>query len=191
MRSISANRRWRLHAALWLQRLEQVTERVRVAVTVAALGLLVVTGEMLTLLDGRAGVVTIPALRSLHAVAALALLAMLAYRLGGGLVRLGRYAYDQRGIPPETVRALAGRLGRVRGLLEVAWWTALGLLILSGVERYLQARYGGGALPVFPPTVWHALHRVSPAYLYAILLLMAFNRGRVALKRALDYLYAP
>jgi hypothetical protein len=153
-----------------------------------ALAVLVLSGEAIRWVDYRDTLISAPLLRAVHVLAGFALLASLLLRLGDAALR-------------DVQRLRAGRL-RLRlppahapvtaaGLLDAAWWLVVGLLLLSGVERYAQLRYGAGLLPGLPSAAWWALHRPLLGYLYAILLLLLAIRGKLIARRVYAYLYRP
>jgi hypothetical protein len=76
-------------------------------------------------------------------------------------------------------------------LLALAFWATVGLLVLSGLERYWELGRGLSPLPWLSAAEWSVLHGLLSPYLYAILLLIVVIRGRMALKRAFAYLYRP
>jgi hypothetical protein len=188
-----SNSRARLRARLRAA-LEPFGDNVgRAALWVAygALLLLIVTGEAIRWVDYRDTLISAPMLRAVHALGGFALTAALLLRIGG--VALGGVDALLR---RHGVRGRAATFqwqGRLTpaGLLDAAWWLVLGLLVLSGLERFEQLRHGISVLPVLSPAAWWALHRPLLPYLYAILLLNGLIRGRMALRRALSYLYTP
>ncbi|HKI99661.1 MAG TPA: hypothetical protein VKB51_14395 [bacterium] len=160
-------------------------------VAYGALALLVVTGEAIRWVDYRDTLVSAPMLRAVHALAGFALCAALLMRIGEALLRAAEAVVRERRLPWRMMtRHVRERLTALH-LLDAAWWIVVGLLVLSGLERYTQLRHGVSVLPVLSPAAWWALHRPLLPYLYAILLLNAFIRGRMAIKRALSYLYTP
>ncbi len=156
-----------------------------------ALALLVLSGAALALVDARAAHISVPMLRGLHVLAGLVLLLAVAGRLLGGLLRVARHLVRRRGLPPEEVRRLLAACRRPGALLGMGYWLVVGMLLLSGVERYLHLRHGLALLPGPGPAGWEALHRALQPYLYAALLLLAVNRGRMVTRRMMAYLYSP
>jgi hypothetical protein len=156
-----------------------------------ALGLLVLTGEAIRWVDYRDTLVSAPMLRAVHSLAGFALLAALLLRIGEALVRAAEAIARRRGVPAVRAAFQGQRRLTAAGLLDGAWWLVVGLLVLSGLERYAQLSHGTSILPLLPAAAWWALHRPLVPYLYAILLLNGLIRGRMAVKRALSYLYTP
>ena len=78
----------------------------------------------------------------------------------------------------------------VQDFLRGAFWIIVAVMIASGVERYLRLEIGTGFMP-FSPIVWWPLHSALRPFLYALLLLILVNHGKVLTKRALDYLRSP
>jgi hypothetical protein len=166
------------HAAVWVTR--------------GALALLIVSGETIRWVDYRDTLISAPTLRATHALAGFALAVALLLRIADAALRTGeRWVARRRGVLP---RAPAFHWqDRLTGaaLLDAAWWLVVGLLVLSGLERYAQLRHGTTVLPVLAPAAWWAAHRPLLPYLYAILLINGLIRGRLAIKRVLSYLYTP
>lgn len=179
----------------WLQRLrkallpfDESAARTVHRVAQGALLLLIVTGEAIRWVDYRETLISAPTLRAVHALAGFALVSALAARIADAALRAVAARAGHRGRRASfkwRERLAPGRL------LDAAWWVVVGLLVASGLERYSQLRYGAGVLPLLPPAAWWALHRPLLPYLYAILLLNVLIRGRMALRRALSYLYTP
>ena len=158
-----------------------------------SLVVLAITGEWITHLDspGSSTLVSIPALRGIHALGAMVLLAVL---LAHALDRVGvfyRRWQNRSSHAPLLSPWRWQNLRSLRALMNGTFALLVGLLVVSGLERFWQMRYGGGLLPVLSPFAWYALHRVLPFFLYALLLFLSFNWGRMLLKRMLRYLYAP
>jgi hypothetical protein len=172
---------------IWLQLLEEGLGRGGRWAGYLALAMALFTGEWLTLADGREGLISVPALRALHVLAGLVLLLVLLARLVNLGAAAGRHLLRHRGL----ARGALSGLATLPTLLSAAFWASLVLLLLSGVERTLQLRYGVQALPGLSPLVWGALHWALLPFLYVFLLLLVVNWGKVALKRALEYLYTP
>ena len=151
---------------------------------------LAITGEWITHLDspGSSTLVSLPALRGIHALGAMLLVAVL---LAHALDRLGLFYrwWQKQSSPFPLFSSWRGR--NLRSLMNGAFALLVGLLVFSGLERFWQMRFGGGMLPALSPFTWYALHRVLPFFLYALLLFLSFNWGRMLLKRMLRYLYAP
>lgn len=160
-------------------------------VAYAALLVLIVTGETIRWVDYRDTLISAPMLRATHALAGFALVAALLMRIGTALLGLAERALRGRlRVGRGTASPWWARLPLLR-LLDAAWWVVVGLLVLSGLERYGQLMHGVSLLPGLDPAAWWALHRPLVPYLYAILLLNGLFRGRMAMKRALSYLYTP
>ena len=157
----------------------------------AALLLLLVTGEAIRWVDYHHDQISVPLLRSVHAFGGFLLLAALLVRCGDPLVQhlMARLA-PRRELLRRPAFQVQGR-SWPDVLLDGAWWTVVGLLVLSGLERYTQLRHGTTLLPWLTPTAWWAVHRPLLPYLYAILLSNVLIRGRILYRRALDYLYTP
>jgi hypothetical protein len=165
--------------------------RAAVWVSHGALLLLVLTGEAIRWVDYRDTLISAPMLRAVHAVAGFALASALLLRIAEALRVRVAAVLARRGVP--WLRAAfqgAGRPAPAR-LLDAGWWLVVGLLVLSGLERYAQLRHGTSVLPLLSPAAWWALHRPLLPYLYAILLINVTVRGRMAARRALSYLYTP
>lgn len=156
-----------------------------------ALATLIGTGEWLTIAQGGEGLISIPALRGLHAMAGLLLVGVAVHRVGGGFARLFVSALHHRGRLPVPWPLLRTRCASGRWWLLGLFFGVLLLLVLSGLERYVQVRFGHGLLPGSSPFLWTALHRALPLYLYALLLLIVLTWGKMAGRRLLDYLYTP
>ena len=153
--------------------------------------LLVGTGEWLTFLGGDADFISISALRTFHALAGLMLATGLLYRSGVLLTKLLRRLMVFKRIPLGDVIALFKPLRHPRGMIIFGFWFSLFLVVLTGVERYVQLRYGGGVLPLLSPVAWYALHRLILNYLYVFLVLLALNWVKINYVKIKDYLTAP
>lgn len=155
------------------------------------LAVLIVTGEAIRWVDYRDTLISAPLLRATHALGGFLLLASLLVRVGDplvqGVVRRLRAVRDGTRRPAFN-RQAPDWVGRS---LDAAWWGVVGLLVLSGLERYAQLRHGVSLLPWLPPTAWWAMHRPLLPYLYAILLSNVLIRGRILVRQALHYLYTP
>ncbi|MDH4246491.1 MAG: cytochrome b/b6 domain-containing protein [Deltaproteobacteria bacterium] len=164
-----------------------------------SLVVLAFTGEWITHLDspGASNLVSIPALRGLHALAGMILLGVLLVLGLNFMSRLGRVWRSRRNGRGQSLQAwwshrVPGQQGSpLRMWMNGGFAVLVGLLVLSGLERFWQVRYGGSVLPLLSPFSWYALHRLIPFYLYALLMFLSFNWGRMLLKRILRYLYAP
>ncbi len=159
-------------------------------VSYGALAVLIVSGETIRWVDYRDTLIAAPTLRAVHALAGFALAIALAVRGVDGALRGGETLVAQwrvRGrLPAFNWQAL-----NAARVLDAAWWLVVALLVLSGLERYAQLRHGTSVLPGLAPSAWWALHRPMLPYLYAFLLINGLVRGRMAIKRALSYLYTP
>jgi hypothetical protein len=150
-----------------------------------ALVTLVVTGELLAAGWRLEGLPPFATLRGMHLFSAEVLLLVLAYRLFLGIAALARWGHRPGLLP----RLLALRPSNW-GLLAV-WggaWGSLLLLLLSGLERHAQLRYGWSAVPPGDATLWAVIHRVTAPYFYAFLLLSGFLRVRRVLPSLREYL---
>lgn len=152
----------------------------------AALVVLIGTGESIRWVEYRDTLVSTAVLRGVHAMAGFTLAAALLLRFGTLVLGLAERLLRYRRLAPP-----GGRWLTPVHLLDAAWWVVLGLLVLSGLERYGQLLHGVSLLPGLDPAAWWALHPALVPYLYAILLLNALVRGRMAAKRALVYLHTP
>ena len=155
-----------------------------------ALALLIVSGETIRWVDYRDTLISAPTLRAVHALAGFALAIALAVRAADAALRAGE-ALVERWRVHGRLPAFDWRGLRAANVLNVAWWAVVGLLVLSGLERYSQLRHGTSVLPGLTPSAWWALHRPILPYLYAFLLINGLVRGRLAVRRALSYLYTP
>jgi hypothetical protein len=156
-----------------------------------ALAVLIVSGEVLGRRDFSESLVSIPFLRGLHLLAGGVLLAVILGRIGGAILRLARLAARGGRVLPAhpALQGIWPAPGPL--LLALAFWATVGLLVLSGLERYWELGRGLSPLPWLSAAEWSVLHGLLSPYLYAILLLIVVIRGRMALKRAFAYLYRP
>jgi hypothetical protein len=157
----------------------------------AALAVLIASGEATRWVDYRDTLVSAPTLRAVHVLAGFVLAIALGLRVADAGLRALERRLRRRGVP--AGRAALQRQGRPAAawLMDAAWWLLVGLLVLSGLERYGQLRHGVSVLPVLGPAAWWALHRPLVPYLYAILLINGLIRGRLGVRRVLSYLYTP
>ena len=187
------SRRERFHRRL-MQTAEAVGRRlVPTAVVVGHVGLfmLVATGEAIRWVDYRETLVSAPMLRAAHVLGGFLLVSALAVRLLNPLVQpVVRFLARQRHISRRPALKQQTATPAVR-LLEGLWWGVVGLLVLSGLERYAQMRHGASLLPWLSPSAWWAMHRPLLPFLYAILLSNLLIRGRILARQVLSYLYTP
>jgi hypothetical protein len=187
-------RRWLRQADAALVTAARVSEPV-------ALLLLIVTGFALPWLRG--DLAPIPAARTLHGLAGLALVLVLLYRvaaLGGrGLLGLVRAIRPQREAPLPS--GAWGALGQWRGwrngAIQLAYTVTLAALVFSGVERWWTARASVGGhpgatlLPLLSAAQAQALHALAAPYFCAALLILFYVKGRKRARALLDELRSP
>jgi hypothetical protein len=190
MPSNSPGRLWRRVQAA-LAPLDDHVTRAAAWVTNGALGLLILSGETIRWVDYRDTLVSAPTLRAVHTLAGFALAISLALRVADAALRAVERRLARRGVPARPPALHWLRRLTVARLLDGAGWLVVGLLVLSGLERFLQLRDGISVLPLLAPSAWWALHRPLVPYLYAILLITGLMRGRLAARRVLSYLYTP
>lgn len=135
--------------------------------------------------------VSLPALRSLHALSGMLLATGVGYRFGVLATKGLRRVLVRRKLRMGDLLDLLTPLKKGRGWLFLGYWVALGVMVLSGLERYFQVRYGQGVEILLQGPVWYALHKLAPSYLYTFILLIAFNWGKMTYARLREYLYAP
>jgi hypothetical protein len=150
-----------------------------------ALVTLIVTGELLALGWRLEGLPPFATLRGMHLFSAEVLLVVIAYRAVRRSVAFARWAHRPGVLArlprPEAVdwTGLAIRGGA---------WGSLLLLLLSGLERHAQLRYGWSASPPGDGALWPVVHRVAVPYFYAFLLLTGYLRLRRSLPSLREYL---
>lgn len=177
---------------LALAPLDDHVTHVAVWVTHGALALLIVSGETIRWVDYRDTLISAPTLRATHALAGFILAIALLFRIADVVLRATeRWVARRQGVL--SAATAFHWQDRLRGavLLDAAWWLVVGLLVLSGLERYMQLRHGTSVLPGLAPAAWWAAHRPLVPYLYAILLINGLIRGKLAIKQVLSYLYTP
>ena len=146
---------------------------------------LVVTGELLAAGIRLEGLPPFATLRGMHLFSAEVLLLVLAYRSFLGAVSLARWGHRPGLLP----RMLALRFLDWGGIaIRLCAWGSLLLLLLSGLERHAQLRYGWSAVPPGDAVLWSVIHRVTTPYFYAFLLCSGFLRLRRILPSLRDYL---
>ncbi len=154
------------------------------------LGVLVLTGEMLTLQATLQPWIPVQLLRQTHALAGLVLMLSLA----GRLLRFASWLWflPRKTRPSDAVAGATGhrRKFSVLGLLDSAFWAMTLLMVLTGLERFARLEYDAAFLPLFP-AVWWPLHATLRLFWYALFLIFFVNYGKIWTKRALDYLRSP
>jgi hypothetical protein len=150
-----------------------------------ALVSLVVTGELLAVGWRLEGLPPFATLRGMHLLSAEVLLLVLAYRGFLGAVALARWGH-RPGLLPRLLALKSLHWGRVAA--HAGAWGSLLVLLVSGLERHAQLRYGWSAVPPGDGTLWVVIHRVTAPYFYAFLLLSGFLRLRRVLPTLRAYL---
>ena len=140
-----------------------------------ALVSLVVTGELLAVGWRLEGLPPFATLRGMHLFSAEVLLLVLAYRSFLGAVALIRWGH-RPGLLPRLLALGNSDWGGIA--VRLCAWGSLLLLLLSGLERHAQLRYGWSAVPPGDAALWPVIHRVTAPYFYAFLLLSGFQRLR-------------
>lgn len=157
----------------------------------AALAILILSGESLPWLNLVDWHYSIPLMRGIHVLAGLTLLLVFTARLGGLILRGMRFAALQRGVHRAVLPFIMVKIKSGRNLMFLAYWSVTGLILLSGLERLFQVRYGVMLLPWLTPAQWAVLHHQLKPYLYVILLYLFITQGKIIVKRMMNYLYAP
>jgi cytochrome b561 len=168
-----------------LERLDALLTGAALLSAPVAVGLLIVTGELTGWLRGPWA--PLPALRTLHALAGLALLLALSYRGVAGLLRLAR----PRAGPGPRPTGLRGRSAAAGALLPATLLLVLTALAYAGAEVWWSRRFGHALLPLLTPLQWSVAHALLAPYFYAILLLVSFLRGKTLLRRLLREMREP
>lgn len=157
----------------------------------AALVILIISGESLPRLNLSDWHYSIPLMRGVHVLAGLTLLLVFTARGGDLLMRGMRFAALHRGVHRAVLPFIILKIKSGRNLVFLAYWSLTGLILLSGLERLFQVRYGITVLPWLTPAQWAVLHHHLKPYLYAILLFLFIIQGKIIVKRVMNYLYAP
>jgi hypothetical protein len=174
----------------FLAPVDEVPTRAAVWVGHVALAVLIVSGEAIRWVDTRDTLISASTLRAVHVLAGFALVIALGMRVADRAIRAAEALAAKRRVRLRIPAFHWQHLGAAFWF-DAAWWGVLGLLVFSGLERYAQLRHGTSVLPWLSPSLGWALHRPVLPYLYALLLINALIRGRLAVRRALSYLYTP
>jgi hypothetical protein len=155
----------------------------------ATLAVLVATGLALPRLKGDWA--PVPACRTLHLLAGVALALMLAWRGGAMLIRCVFRPIQRPGTRP----AFSGPPGGWRRMrdtaLEAVYHAALVIQVVTGLI-YAWARRGGEVPPWLPGAIQaQALHALGAPYLYGVLLLLFYVEGRRRARALLQELRSP
>lgn len=176
---------------VWLSVFDESFTRLSSWAVIAALLVLLASGAWMQWIEYQLNLVSLPVLRSVHALAGLVLLLAVMGKIGGNVLRALLYIAKRRGVHPEAFSLMIQGLRSGRGWAGLIFWILVGALLLSGIVCYVQLRHGGTLLPLLAPASWCAMHGPLTPYLYAIMLINLLIRGIVELRRALAYLYAP
>jgi len=157
----------------------------------AALAVLVFTGEMLRFAEAAGALPFQSGVWAIHVMAGLAV----ALAAGGrGATRVARaLAWPEGWLWSLPGRRRAGWRPRptLAGLVTAGYWSALALLLLSGLQSYLFRRHGVMLLPGLSPTGWQLVHHLLPPYFYALALVRFTLLFRPFWRRLRSYLYSP
>ncbi|MCH9045197.1 MAG: hypothetical protein IIA40_03715 [SAR324 cluster bacterium] len=176
---------------VWLSVFDESLTRLSSWAVIAALLVLLASGAWMQWIEYQLNLVSLPVLRSVHALAGLVLLLAVMGKIGGNVLRALLYIAKRRGVHPEAFSLMIQGLRSGRGWAGLIFWILVGALLLSGIVCYVQLRHGATLLPLLAPATWCVMHGPLTPYLYAILLINLLIRGIVELRRALAYLYAP
>lgn len=195
----------RRNMMLLLLTLEATLSTVSAVAVPLALGLLILSGQGLSWLMADSEHYSAPTVRSIHILAGTVLLASVLWLTSATVLRVAQRpgskpAPKTAAKPGATFRSAlalahpaspphANRAGQALALGVT--WCVLGLLGLTGLERYGLLRHGVALLPGLQAATWSALHTTLVPYAYAALLFLFWMRGRIWMRRLLRYLYAP
>ncbi len=163
----------------------------RTALHVALAGV-ILTGLLLEFFDSMQTPIPYSALKGLHWIFALILLIDL-------LRRVFRLVF--RFFASVSAVAALGRRGAAkwrgfimpapRHWLAAGFWSALLLMMISGLEQALKGGYGISLIPFRPPLPWITIHEIASSYLLAALLMRWFFWGKAYLRKVVPYLRSP
>ena len=139
--------------------------------------------------SGAEGMFSYPAMRGLHWLLGLILLVDCLCRLARIIV-LGARRIKAAARIRQAIR-LQPRLPSANFLIAAGYWITLILLLFTGLEALLAARYGTSLLPGQPPMSWIKIHSLAFHFLPGFLLLRLFYLGRAYLLKIRPYLYGP
>jgi hypothetical protein len=160
----------------------------RVSVLLAFLGLFA-SGFYLQFFDSGQTFLSFGALRGLHWLFGLVLSIAVIYRVVRLAAKGPRFLAGLRrrsGAPEKKPPWTDGAF-----LSAVAFWAVLAIVLVSGVESALHARYGTSVLPGHLPLPWIKVHSIATYYLLAVVVLRVFLWSRSFLRLVLPYLRRP
>ena len=76
-------------------------------------------------------------------------------------------------------------------LIALGYWLTLAVVLITGIETFVEFRYGFSILPDSLPLAWAKLHSLSFFFFPAFLLLRLFYWSRAYLKEIRPYLRSP
>jgi hypothetical protein len=79
----------------------------------------------------------------------------------------------------------------MRVVAGFGYWISLCIVLISGIELFLTARYGFSLLPDSPFLIWSKIHGLGLYFLLTFLLLRLFYSIRDYTRRMRPYLYSP
>jgi hypothetical protein len=152
----------------------------------SALAFVMLSGPLLSRIGG--GLAPYPGLRSLHALAGLALVLAVLYEVGAAVVCWGESLWNRVRhrirIPRSNREPFAFAISSLHGVLLV-------MVLWTGIERYIGQRWGTTVLPILSPIEWGLAHRLIAPYYLSALLIHWFMKSRVAWRSLLDQLRKP